>query len=236
MTAAGIREYGRRLVVLSIAIAGLSLFGLSVVGAIGLLVLAIVTYAALPQVRRPAGALAYSRMTAVVMPDLIGCLLGGFLLVLPLWMAREDPGRWGLVHPAIWLTGLPAVIALSILIHSANRAAWFLVIERDGLRIATAFGERAIGFADITRVEPYRRGLPRWLTGLVPLLAASGAYTAAGSIQLARDTTGLRLCVASGKPVVIEKEGFEQPFKQVREALARRGETSGPQDPTGRTS
>ncbi|MBS1184183.1 MAG: hypothetical protein H6Q99_4063 [Proteobacteria bacterium] len=71
MTAAGIREYGRRLVVLLMAIAGLSLFGLSVVGAIGLLVLAIVVYVA-PQARRPEGVLAYSRMTAVVMPDLLG--------------------------------------------------------------------------------------------------------------------------------------------------------------------
>ncbi len=118
---------------------------------------------------------------------------------------------------------------------SANRAAWSLVIERDGLRIATAFGERAIGFSEITRVEPYRRGLPRWLTRLVPLLAALGAYTAAGSVQLARATTGLRLHLASGSPVIIEKEGLEQPFKHVREALARWGEASGPQDPTGRT-
>lgn len=220
MSSVGFREHARRLVVMALLVSGGSLIGTSMMAPI-ILGAALAVYL-LPSVRPPVGARTYSRMTAIVMPDVVGFLLTGFLVLLPVWMARENPDRWGLVHPALWLTGPVALLSALILVQSANKAAYHLLIDATGMTVVSACSIRRIEYSDVLRIEPYRRGLPRWMVGLQPLLVSLGAFTAAGSLRLARDTTGIKVHLAEGPPIRIEREGFEHPFEEVRKILASR--------------
>lgn len=231
MSSSGLTEHARRFVVMALLVAGGSLIGTPLAAAVALCA-ALAVYL-LPAVRLPPGARTFSRMTAVIMPDVVGFLLTGFLILLPIWMAREDPGRWGLAHPAVWLTGPVAAISALILVHSANKAAYHLLIDATGMTVVSAWSTRRVEFSDVIGVEPYRRGLPRWMVGLQPLLVSLGAFTAAGSLRLARDTTGIRVHVAGQRPILIEREGFERPFADIRKVLANQASPKTPRNRSG---
>ncbi|MDO8878079.1 MAG: hypothetical protein Q8M24_26410 [Pseudolabrys sp.] len=113
--------------------------------------------------------------------------------------------------------------SLAILVVAAHRASAWLCIEDEGLRVASVHQVQSIPYGTIVSVEPYRGGLPAWVRALVPWLAATGRYSAAGAIALARDSTGVRLRLADGRSAVIPREGFEMPFRQAIAALAGHG-------------
>lgn len=191
---------------------------------------AIAVYAILPRETPPAGALVFDRMPAVIGPDILGFLLGAFFLGLPLAAAAFEGDPFGTIHPSAILAWPMAVFSLAILAIASVHAAYWVVIEGDGLHVADFKGERRVPFADIVSVEPYRRGLPRFIRWLTPLLIASGRYTQAGAVLLARDTTGMRLVVGAAQDannrkdsIVVTEEGFEQPFRRIVAALKKHG-------------
>ena len=113
--------------------------------------------------------------------------------------------------------------SLVLLAVAANHASAWLRIEDDGLLLASARHIQHIPYGAIVTVEPWSRGLPAWMRALAPWLAATGHYTAAGAIALARNSKDVRLRLVNGCSVVIERDGFERPYRQALAALAAHG-------------
>lgn len=226
----GAVELARRGAALALISLGLATFpsvGAAIAFALG--VGGLTVYVIAPRERPPGSALTYEQLPAVIGPDLLGLLLSAFFIALPFWARMGSEELWGLVHPAAFLTWPLAVISLIILFAAARYASMWIVIEEKGLRVASMAGERFIVFADIVRVDPYRRGLPGWMKVLAPLLALSGHYTAGGAIMLARDASGVILRLHDGTSTQIAADAFERPLKQILKAIAANGIPIDPQ-------
>lgn len=226
MSALMTREIARRAVALAMLSAGLAL--IPSVGPVfwgGLIAASALFYIGLPKARRPQAALVYERGPAVIGPDLLGFLLCAFFIALPFWARGSDAGLWEdfgvLVHPAALMTWPLALVSAAILWFSAQHAAMWLVIQRDGLRINRLRGTRFVPFSEIAEVGPYRRGLPGWMRRVAPSLAAAGHAGAAGAILLARDTRGIVLTLQDGSRIAIPTDAFEKPLARVLAALKR---------------
>ncbi|MFP1631638.1 hypothetical protein ACLB6G_07875 [Zhengella sp. ZM62] len=222
------REMARRLIVLALLCAALAILpergllaGLMLAGA-GLAV-----YVLMPRAPRPDNAFIYDRMPAVHGPDLVAYLLTGVFFALPFWARMGEEYLWAdfglLVHPSALLSWPLALISVSILWFSAHYAAFWLVIEPDRLQINRLEGHRAIRFADIARVSPFRRGLPKWMRWITPALIAAGKFGPAGAILLARDTVGITLTLRDGSRISIASEAFESPMRRLIKALGKNG-------------
>lgn len=176
-----------------------------------------------PAVRRPPGAFAMHRGSAVIGPDIIGFGLLALFVALPVWIGRSE-GAAGLhgSAPMIWML-LPAPLAL-LWVAAANACFW-LVTGPKGLTIGRIRGGERIGWSDIAGWRPWRRGLPSGLRRIAPLLPP----TAAGAVLLARDATGIELRLRNGGRRRLPREGFELALARVERALAdlaRPGERS----------
>lgn len=227
MSPEGWAENARRWLALLFVSAGLATFGRTGIWAgIGLIVLGLVIYVVFPAPKPGKDALRYARGPAVIGPDLLGLALTGFFLALPVWIALGE-ARYGeaasLVHGAAWLVWPMAAGSASLLVVGVKYASFRLVIEDDGLRLTTARTRRFIPYDAITSVAPWKRGLPKFVRGLVPLLLAMGRPGPAGAIMLARDTTGIELKLTDGKPVRITADAFEKNTKRLLKVLRERG-------------
>lgn len=219
MSMSGIIELLRRAVTVALATAAFIWIPRSGLAALLLALAALAAYALVPRRARPEGAFIYERMPSVVMPDLLGVLLTAFFVALPFWAGGPDDGGFGPIHPMAFLLWPMALFGLAILVIAARYAVYWLAIAPDGLRLNDLSGEQFVPFSDIALVEPYRRGLPGWMRALVPLLIASGRFTQAGAIMVARDSSGVRLRLADGSAPVILRESFEKPYAKVLAAL-----------------
>lgn len=144
-------------------------------------------------------------------------------IALPFWArAGNDSYLYEgflLVHPAAVLTWPLALIIMFILVIAAKYASYWVVIEANGLRIGSVKEEKFVPFEQMEEVIPYRKGLPKWLKYLTPLMVLTGKYTAAGAVLLARDTTGMTIKLQDGTLVNIPSEAFEKPFKKILKVL-----------------
>lgn len=224
MTKAGSREYLRRgisLILLSLGLIGFAYWGRGIASA--LIAAAAVFYYVLPQVLRPASALVYEPMPAILVPDLLGFVLASFSIALPFWAGAAENEyvyqNFILVHPAAILTLPLALAGILILVVAANYASYWVIIERDGLKISSAKKKKFLPYAEMVEVIPYRRGLSKWLKIFTPLLVLSGKYTLAGSILLTRDSTGLSIKLRDRSSVNVASEAFEKPFEEILLAL-----------------
>ena len=227
MSPEGWAENARRWPALVFVGAGLASFGRTGIWiGIGLIVLGIGIYIAFPAPKSEKDALRYARGPAVIGPDLLGLALTGLFFALPFWVALGE-ARYGeaaaLVHGAAWLVWPMAAVTASLLVVGIKYASFRLVIEADGLRLTTARARRFIPYDGIVSVAPWKRGLPRFVRGLVPLLLMMGNPGSAGAIILARDTTGFELKLTDGKPVRITADGFEKNTKRLLKVLRGRG-------------
>lgn len=225
MRRAAMVEAARRMVTLLLTTTGGILgFRYGAMAAAIILAIALAVYVLIPREVPPAGALLAERMPAIVGPDILGFMLGSIFLGMPFAAAVFQGDPLGTIHPSAVLVWPMAVFAFMVLAVATRFASYWVVIERDGLRIADVKGERQIAFAAIEQVEPYRQGLPKVLRWLTPLLVLTGRFTQAGAILLARDTTGIRLVVKGpAQSVVIVEEGFQAPFKRIVGVLKTHG-------------
>jgi hypothetical protein len=116
-----------------------------------------------------------------------------------------------------------AIGGIMLVVVAAGNASRWVRIEDNALEVATAWRRQRIRYADIARIEPWRRGLPRVLRVLVPLLAAGGHLTAAGGLMLTRDSTGVCLKLTDGRSIVIQREAFEKPLRRLLHVLKKKG-------------
>ncbi|PTM41574.1 hypothetical protein [Bosea sp. 124] len=222
MTNQGLIPYLGRAVSLTLFVTGLVHIRSGLLGPV-LVTVALIIIWFLPTKPRPQDALAPHRLPAVIGPDLLCHLLTGFVIALPFW-AGGDAGfsRSGINVMAIitWPMALGGLVLVAVAAENTSR---LVRIEDDALEVATAWRRQLIRYADIAWIEPWRRGLPRVLRVLAPLLAASGHLTAAGGLMLARDSTGVGLKLADGRSIVIQREAFEKPLQRHLHVLKKKG-------------
>jgi hypothetical protein len=130
---------------------------------------------------------------------------------------------FGAIHPSAVLTWPLALISIAFWLIGAVYAPYWIVIERDGLLVRSAFAERRMPFSDIRRVRPYRKTFPRWLVALSPFLIARGNYGTAGALMLARPRRGIVIEGKNGDRIAIASDSFEKPMEKIKSALAARG-------------
>ncbi|MFH1340769.1 MAG: hypothetical protein ABIL01_06070 [Pseudomonadota bacterium] len=222
MTRAGGIEYLRRAGTLLLCVAGFVCLQRPALAA-GLLTAGLAFYLLLPGSAPPQGALVHDRLPAIIIPDILGFALSSLFFAMPFWFGPGEGASVGGIHPMAVLTWPLAFGSLAILAVAAHRASAWMRIEDEGLRLASFRRVQLIPYGTIVRVEPYRRGLPAWMRALVPWLAATGRYSAAGAIALARDSRGVRLHLADGRSFVIPRDGFEAPCRRALAALAAHG-------------
>ncbi len=215
MTKSGYTEAARRGITLVFLTAGPVQFWHSRSAAgWGCLAAALVTYIFLPRIKKPENALCYSLGAAVIGPDFLGFMLTAFFTVLPFFIGI--PGTFIMFLPM-------ALVSSLILFFSTWYACFWLLTEPDALVISTPMKERRIPFKHIKRVASYRRGLPGWMKKLAPFLAMAGHFTAAGSIMVARDETGIEVFFDDGSSQRIPEAGFEKPYKKLLATLSGHG-------------
>ncbi len=227
MSPEGWAENARRWLALLFVGAGLATFGRTGIWVgIGLIVFGLVIYAIFPAPKPDKEAMRYARGPAVIGPDLLGLALTGLFLALPVWIALGE-AHYGeeapLVHGAAWLVWPMAAFSASLLVVGVKYASFRLVIEEDGLRLTTARARRFIPFEAIASVAPWKRGLPKFVRSLVPLLLAMGRPGPAGAVMLARDTTGIALKLTDGTSIKITADAFEKNTKRLLKVLRERG-------------
>jgi hypothetical protein len=222
VTNRGLIQYLGRAVSLTLFVTGLVHIGSGLFGTI-LVTVAIGIIWFLPATPRPQDALAPHRLPAVLGPDLLGHLLAGFFIALPFWAGGDGGFSRSGIHVMAIITWPMAIGGLVLVAVAAGNASRWLRIEDNALEVATAWRRQRIRYADITRIDPWRRGLPRWLRVLAPLLAAGGHPTAAGGLMLARDSTGVCLKLTDGRNIVVQNEAFEKPLRRLLHVLKKKG-------------
>lgn len=181
-----------------------------------------------PQAPRPAKAETYNRLTAIAGLDILGLLLTGLFIAIPVWAdAAAHTFRVSSsidLHPSALVTWPLAAVSGSLLWFAARNAAFWLKLDNDGFTVhRLGHGARRVEWQQVKSAAPTRQGLPVWLRKLVPALVASGHYSAGGSIMLARDSTGIRLELSDGSLIDIGEQGFERPMRMLKRALTANG-------------
>ena len=190
---------------------------------------ALCAYAVIPRPRPPSSAMIYERMPAVYGPDILGLMMTSIFFALPFWVGMGEEYMWQdaviPVHPSALLSWPLALITALILVVAARYGSFWLTLETEGLHLHSLRQDRFIPYNQITRVAPFRRGLPHWLKWLTPLFILSGRYTAAGAVLLARETTGFSLCLADGSIISIDESAFESSARKILKTLKKKGVT-----------
>lgn len=223
MTRWGQREFLRRIIVMALLIAGLTMIGHGryIAGA-AIIALSVLVYFALPPVEIPEGALRYAAGKTQVAPDWIGFVLTSVFVTVPIWAAISEP-NWGPIHPSSVVLWPMALVVSSFWIIGALYASYWILVGRNGLVISSAFRQREVAFDAVKSVRRYRRGLPKWLVLFAPLMISKGQYGGAGALLLARDRTGMELVLKDGRRIPIADSGYDAEIIQILRPLAQRG-------------
>ena len=222
MTGRGICLALIRLIVLFVLVFSLLTLEAGRLGpAVVLAAAAVLIYAFAPRPALPNGAMTYHRLSAVILPDWMGLILTSLMLVLPVW-AGPSQGVPTLLHPMAWLLWPMAAVFASFSVIAWRRDCVFLCLDDAGLTLDTGWRHLSIPWSQITRVSLWRRGLPRWMRRLVPLLVASGNPGPAGAILLARDSHGMVIERATAPGVILPLGGFEAHLRALASAFQAR--------------
>ena len=174
-------------------------------------------YGMWPKPETKTGDLMMRRGPAVLGPDVLGFSLTALFAALPIWIGRGDatPGLHGSAG-MIWIMAAGSAV---LLIVGASASCFRLRLGSDGLTLIRLRGESEFRWPDIIGWKRWRWGLPVALRKLALFLPPGPA----GSILLARDSTGLELHLSDGRIFRLPHEGFEHGEAQVLQALKAHG-------------
>ncbi len=192
-----------------------------------LLALGLGAYLLLPRPRRMPDMIGCSRMSAVVLPDLLGALLTSFFFALPLlviqqnaWAFSFDGGAWFVPLAACWLLALPGLVILGI---AAFNASFSIQLADEALRIRSWRGSRRIDYNDIERVEAIVWRTPAWLRTFAWLLVTFAQRGVISALLLEQGRgQGLLLRLRGGGKQRLWVSGIEG-WPRVVERLAAHG-------------
>lgn len=221
MTKSGRREFFRRFSVMIIMVMAFvqTLQG-QFLPAVALFVAAILFYVYLPTVAAPKHALRYDAGKSQIGPDWLGFMLSGLAIAFPISAAIDEP-LWGTIHPSAVMLWPMALILCSFWVTGALHAAYWILIEPKALVISSAFSRREVPYSTIKSVRRYRRGLPKLISFMVPVMLASGQASGAGAVMLARDRTGMELVLKDKRRISIADGGYDEEIIEILQALDR---------------
>ena len=163
-------------------------------------------YVVLPRRKRDSGALAYSTVRAVILPDLVGLLLAGVFFALPFLIVPSnsssadvlDPdGGWIVLTLVCWMFAVGGVVIVGV---AARYAAFSIVPGNDGLDVTSWRGRARYRYADMQVARPYARRASKGLIGLGVLATLLNWRAAAPTLALASsDSSGLEIVFRDGR-------------------------------------
>lgn len=182
--------------------------------------LAVAVYLLIPRPTPPTGALRHEALPAIIMPDVLGFLLGVTFFALPFVIVNSDPllkDVW-IIHAVLWLLG---AFALAILYIAARHACSWIQLRNDGMIIADLWRVIDLPFLEIERVNAVERRLPRWIG---PALVLFGGWRGAGvaSLHANRTSHAIEFIHKSGVPISFPIDAFPN-LDRVVVALTKAG-------------
>lgn len=190
--------------------------------------LALVFYFGLPRRRMTPDRLVYSRIPAVVLPDLLGLLGGGFFFALPIMiLAERAPGQapWSAEGGWVALTGamwLMAALFLMLNLVAFHYATLDLSITDDALVIRRALSTHAYPWTQIDLCLPYLSNRGALLGMALILFGRSPGMVGQGLLVGANREHGLEIRMRGKHRLRIMANAFPG-YAQVVGALRRRG-------------
>ncbi len=175
---------------------------------------ALALYVVLPRPKRTKETATYSRVRAAILPDVLGVLVTGMFVALPLFVIPAnapsgdvfDPG-W---RPLVWIGAAMACFGLAIFAAAAWYASLSFTVEEGGIRRATLFGSRWIPFAEIAEVRSTTVRAPRSLVGLLLLFGfANPRLLGQGLILAGRSDEAVEIVLRSGRRIRVMLTGLE---------------------------
>lgn len=189
-----------------------------------LLPLAFLVYFLLPRRKVPQHALVYSRIPAVVLPDMLGLLGGAFFFTLPLWIVAENvPGQtawsleggWSFLTGALWLM---AAVFLLLHVVAFFYATLQLAITNGALVVNQGLRSNTYAWDKMERCVPYVSSRGR-VMGLLLIIFARGPGMLGQGLLVASNTErGLEIRMTDGRKLKIMAHSFPG-YAKVVEAL-----------------
>lgn len=205
------------------------LLGVGFVGTLGgvpvaisavLLGLVIVAYALWPVSAAEDGAIRYTPIKAVIIPDVLGTLLIAFFFGLPFVAGRSEGMIW---HPSVAVMWPMGMIFLSIPVIAWRRAVFALTLGPDRIKVDTGMRRRVFRFDQIEAVVPWQQDLVKGLRGLAPFLVSIGQPGAAGALLVSRPSRGIMLKLRDGTVFAIPGDGLERGIARVLAVCGAQG-------------
>jgi hypothetical protein len=174
-----------------------------------LALLALAIYVLLPRAKHPPEALTYSRLRAVLLPDLLGFFLFGVFFALPLLViphASSDAnlfdveGGWIFLTLCGWLFALFGIVLLAI---ATWYAAYEILVLADRLRVTDLFSQRECLYRDMARVSIYTLNPPRWLMVGGLIVSFFNWRALAPTLIASRAAHGIEIARKEGRPLRI---------------------------------
>ena len=191
-----------------------------------LLVVGLGGYVLLPRPRRREGVIRYSRMSAIVMPDVLATMLFVVFFGLPLLVM----GEWGgslLEFSGAWIPGLVVWILLlaPLVIYAitAKNESFSAEIDESTIRLRTWGGRTAIPLTEVDSLRAVAWRTPGWLRALgwLSILISWRAIVPAATLEQGQGS-GIEIVRKNGAPVRIWLAGLPG-WKRFVSALAKTG-------------
>jgi hypothetical protein len=189
-----------------------------------------------PRAKHPPEALTYSRLRAVLLPDLLGFFLFGAFFAMPLFVIPhvssaanlfDVEGGWIFLTLFGWLFALFGIVMLAI---ATWYAAYEILVLADRLRVTDLFGQRECLYREMARVNTYTIQLPRWFIIGGLLLALFYRRALVPAMIASRPAHGIEIAHKEGRPLRIlmnalpGSERLLQAFRQQSVPLAPEAE------------
>jgi len=174
-----------------------------------LALLGLAIYVLLPRAKHPPEALTYSRLSAVLLPDLLGFFLFGAFFALPLLViphASSDANLFDVERGWIFLTffgWLFALFGIVLLAIATWYAAYEILVLADRLRVTDLFRQRECLYRDMARVSIYTIEPPRWLMVGGLLVSFFNWRALAPTLIASRAAHGIEIARKEGRPLRI---------------------------------
>jgi hypothetical protein len=181
----------------------------------GLLFLAagLLSYILLPWPERRPGLIYYSRIRAVILPDLIACILGGMFFGLPLLIIAYNSPQWnifdigeygwGFLTITGWLFATGIFISFGLL--AANYSYFRIEALKDRLLKKDLLSTKEYPFSDILSIMPIEYAPPSWLT----FASAINPGTLARALVLYGSSEGLEISMKDGTKLQVWLKGIK---------------------------
>lgn len=180
----------------------------------GVLVVLVVflLYVLLPRARPPAAGMHYAGARAIVMPDMLGAVTGGFFFVLPILVPQANSGDsplapgWNILTGAMWL--LAAIVFTSCFV-GAWYASQYAAVTADGVVCGTLTGCHRRRWNELERLKAFEKPMiPPWLRKLLLVVSIFDRRALSPALMYSGTETGLRLVFKDGRHVAYYPRGL----------------------------